>query len=61
MAAIYGVQTEDRKQMSEPTMLDPTPMFDRDTKEVMIGFSAIIIFALALTFLQPAVASWLQN
>jgi hypothetical protein len=36
-------------------------MFDRDTKEIMIGFSAIIIFALALTFLQPVVASWFQN
>jgi hypothetical protein len=38
-----------------------TTMFDRDAKEIMIGFSAIIVFAVALTFLQPAVASWFQN
>jgi hypothetical protein len=36
-------------------------MFDRDSKELLIGFSAILVFALALTFLQPVAASWFQN
>jgi hypothetical protein len=36
-------------------------MFDRDTKELLIGFSEILIFALALTSLQLVAASWFQN
>jgi hypothetical protein len=36
-------------------------MFDRDTKELLVGFSTILTFALALTFLQPVAASWFQN
>jgi hypothetical protein len=32
-------------------------MLDRDTKEILIGFSALLIFALYLTFLHPLIFS----
>jgi hypothetical protein len=36
-------------------------MLDRDTKEILIGASALLIFALYLTFLNPLVSHWFQN
>jgi hypothetical protein len=47
--------------VNRPNLSEDKTMFDRDTKELLVGFSTILIFALALTFLQPVAASWFQN
>jgi hypothetical protein len=36
-------------------------MFDRDTKELLIGLCAILLFGLALTFVLPSAMTWYQH
>jgi hypothetical protein len=33
-------------------------MPDRDTKELLIGVSSLLVFALYLTFLHPVISTW---
>jgi hypothetical protein len=36
-------------------------MFERDTKELLIGFCAIVLFGLVLTFVLPTAMSGYQH
>jgi hypothetical protein len=36
-------------------------MLERDTKELLIGLCAIVLFCLVLTFVLPLAMSWYQH